>query len=297
MWLPLVWFVAAASTAAAQSIDAPAITQEPVSQSTIDTVAEALPENSNVDQDFLNPAYDPTLRLTEEAQVFVTFIDEGAGYQNSLGYFSYQEGALAGLSKSDVDSDGDGVVSLTEAEMVGIDIGWVFPDATKAPGRLETGDSVAIGDGKVFDENTRVGFFLVQNGWDGSGVKGYTSSGDPQTFYTLDFLNPEGAGSGTSATSGVGSTRHVAMLYEDTSRESIIMGFEDLNRVDSSANDFGYGSDEDFNDAVFTIRSNPVEAIGGTVIATAPGPLAGSTIAGLVAFGFAFFRRRSSSHA
>jgi TPR repeat protein len=70
-------------------------------------------------------------------------------------------------------------------------------------------------------------------------VDGWTNDQSPQTFYTLDFLNPEATGDLTSADSGVGSTRHVAMLFEDTSKEQIIMGFEDLNRVDRYANDYG----------------------------------------------------------
>ena len=56
------------------------------------------------------------------------------------------------------------------------------------------------------------------------------------------------------------------------------MGLEDLNRVDRSANAFGYPSDEDFNDAVFLVYSNPVEAIQSSNVATisSPVPLAGS---------------------
>lgn len=274
---------AAAGAASAQTVDAPTITREPLDPALAETVAEALPESTNVDKQFLDPSYDPTVRVTQEAQVFVTFIDEGAGYQNSLGYFSYDDGALNGLSKADADMDGDGVVSLKEADAVGLDIGWVFPDATEAAGRLEAGDSVTLGDGATFSAGTNIGFFLVQNGWDGGGVDGWTNDKSPQTFYTLDFLNAEASGEATAADSGVGSTRHVAMLFEDASRERIIMGFEDLNRVDASANDYGYRSDEDFNDAVFAIRSNPVEALSETNIATAPGPLTGSTIAGLAA--------------
>jgi hypothetical protein len=281
-----------AGSVAAQTVDAPEITNEPLDPALAETVADALPESSNVDKNFLNPSYDPTVRVSEDAQVFVTFVDEGAGYQNSLGYFSYADGALDGLTKADVDADADGIVSLHEAEAVGVDIGWVFPDATRADGRLSPGDTVTLGDGTIFSSGTNIGFFLVQNGWDGGGVDGWTNDQSPQTFYTLDFLNPEASGDLTSADSGVGSTRHVAMLFEDTSREQIIMGFEDLNRVDRYANDYNYASDEDFNDAVFTIRSNPVEAIQSSEIATAPGPVAGSTIAGLLVVAFMRLRRR-----
>lgn len=284
--------VVAAPAAHAQTISGPTVTRTTLDPSVVEAVAGALPESRNVDRAFLDPAYDPSLRLTERAQIFVSFVDEGAGYQNSLGYFAWREGALDGLTKADVDRNGNGVISLAEAEAVGIETGWVFPDATRAPGRLAPGDTVSLGNGAVFEADTRVGFFLVQNGWDGTGVRGVTRPGSPQTFYTLDFLNPEAAASGTIGDSGVGVTRHVAMLFEDPSREQIIMGFEDLNRSNRLANVSGYASDEDFNDAVFLIRSNPVEAIRATEIATAPGPLAGSTFAGLALLGLAWLRRR-----
>ena len=278
----------------AQTVDAPAITPTTLDPALAEVVASSLPESTNVDKNFLDPVYDPTVRVTQDAQVFVTFVDEGAGYQNSLGYFSYADGALDGLSKADVDADLDGVVSLREAEAVGLNIGWVFPDATRAANRLSPGDTVTLGDGVTFSAGTNIGFFLVQNGWDGGGVDGWTNDQSPQTFYTLDFLNPEASADQTTADSGVGSTRHVAMLFADPSKAEIIMGFEDLNRVDRTANQYNYASDEDFNDAVFTIRSNPVEAIAGTKIATAPGPLAGSTVAGLAVFGLLRLRRRSA---
>ena len=284
-----------ANTALAQTVDAPTITRETLDPALAEAVAEALPESRNVDRAFLDPQYDPTIRVTQDAQVFVTFVDEGAGYQNALGYFSYADGALDGLSKADVDTDLDGVVSLREAEAVGLSIGWVFPDATRAAGRLAPGDTVTLGDGVTFGSGTNIGFFLVQNGWDGGGVDGWTNDQTPQTFYTLDFLNPEASGDLTAADTGVGSTRHVAMLFADPSREQIIMGFEDLNRTDRTANDFRYASDEDFNDAVFAIRSNPVEAIASSNIATAPGPLAGSTLAGLAVLGLLRVRRRGRS--
>jgi hypothetical protein len=288
----LLLAVAAAPAAHAQTIDAPNVSRTTLEPAVVEAVAGALPESRNVDRAFLDPAYDPSLRLTERAQIFVSFVDEGAGYQNSLGYFAWREGALDGLTKKDVDTDSNGIVSLAEAEAVGIQTGWVFPDATRAPGRLAPGDTVSLGNGTVFEADTRVGFFLVQNGWDGTGVRGVTSPGNPQVFYTLDFLNPEGAAGGTVADSGIGVTRHVAMLFEDPSREQIIMGFEDLNRSNRLANVSGFASDEDFNDAVFLIRSNPVEAIRATEIATAPGPLAGSTFAGLAILGLAWLRRR-----
>ena len=65
--------------------------------------------------------------------------------------------------------------------------------------------------------------------------------------------------------------RHVALMFASAARENIIMGFEDLNRIDRFQNDNGYGSDEDFNDAVFTVKSSPETALAMTGIATVAG--------------------------
>ena len=52
-------------------------------------VQDALPESTDVNQSFLNPAYNPNIQLQNDAHVAVTFLDEGAGYRNSLGLFHF----------------------------------------------------------------------------------------------------------------------------------------------------------------------------------------------------------------
>lgn len=264
------------------------LTKESVSQSTIDAIDLALPEGRNVDAEFLNPAYRPIFPISENAQIFATFLDEGAGYKNSLGYFALQQGVLAGLSKGDVDTDGSGVVSLSELNALPTVIsGFVFPNSSKsgAGGSLETGDTVAIGDGRIFEPGTEVGFYLIQNGWKGNKVKSTSGGGDAQIFYSADFLNPEASSTATSATSSdENSSRHVAMLFLNSLKEQVIMGFEDLNRTSRYENDYGYSSDEDFNDAVFLVSSNPVTAIQDADFATAPSVVPVPSSLGLLAF-------------
>lgn len=247
-----------------------------VSSALLDAVATGLPESKAVDAAFLNPAYPTDLTLREDAAVQITFLNEGAGYRNSLGYYIYQTGAFDGLTKADIDLDGSGVVSTEEILQVSsVEIGWVFPNASKANGggSLLAGDSATLGNGRVFARGTTVGFFLVQNAWLGSSVRQPNSDGTrPQTFYTTDFLNPEApADADLSTNSADNRMRHVALMYSDSTRQDIIMGFEDLHRVNRLMNDNGYGSDEDFNDAVFTIKTNPESALNTTGIATVSG--------------------------
>lgn len=274
-----------------------------VSQSVLDTVASELPESRSVAAEFLNPSYTPWVSLTKDAQVFTTFVDEGAGYRNSLGYYAFAEGAFDGLSKADVDVDGSGVVSLAELGAIdGVDTGWVFPNASAAGsgGLLQAGDTISIADGAVFGAGTNIGFSLVQNGWTGSTVREPSAYNDttPQVMYSVDFLNPEAsAGADLSTDSSTNSSRHVALMYSDDSNSSLIMGFEDLNRVDRSANAYWYSSDNDFNDAVFIVESNPFDAIQGTNVYAAPAPKLGSlasssTLLGLMMTGVVVAWRR-----
>lgn len=230
------------------------MTHQDVSTNVLTIVEKAFPEYVSVDPLYLEPEYDMNLVLSETGRVSVTFIDEGAGFKNSLGYYAYSFGALDGLTRADIDADGSGVITPCELGAVaGVEYGWVFPNASKvgAGGSLNSGDTVTLGDGTVFDANTVIGFFLGQNSWTGSEV-----SIDPsrRIFYTTDFLNPEAAPSADSQTdSSTNLSRHVAMLFADDAHEQIIMGIEDLYRV--------YHPDNDFNDAVFIVQSDPPDAL------------------------------------
>ena len=258
-------------------------------------VNQSLPESNNVDANFLNPNYDPNLRFTEDASVSLSFISEGAGYRNSLGYFTFDTDLFAGVTKSDLDTDNSGVVSLDElSSFDGVSTDFVFQNASQqgSGGQLNAGDTLDLADGASFAAGTRMGFFLVQNGWTGSGVRTHQGSSEVQTFYTLDFLNPEAESQATTATdSATNTSRHAAMLFAN---DNIILGFEDLNRVNRSANAYRYTSDEDFNDAVFILNVSPFSAVSTTPIARAvsvPSPPSLFTVA-LGLFMTIAFRRR-----
>jgi len=279
------------------------MTQESVADELLETIGTELSESRSVAAEYLDPGYTPWVTLIKDAQVSTTFVDEGAGYRNSLGYFAFSDDTFAGLSKADVDIDGSGVVSLAElAAVEGVETGWVFPNSSLAGsgGQLRPGDTVQIGDGQTFSAGTNIGFSLVQNGWTGSDIRQPSASGDttPQMMYSVDFLNPEAGGSTAyGSDSSVDSSRHVALMYSDASNANLIMGFEDLNRVDRRANAYNYTSDNDFNDAVFVVASNPFDAIQGTNVYAAPAPKLGSLLspsglAGMLAVAAAVAWRR-----
>ena len=248
------------------------MTSEAVSDSLLNTIETELPESQDIKEanpEFLNPVYTPWVTMSESGQVFTTFIDEGASYRNSLGYFTFNDNTFDDLSKQDIDTDGSGVVSFSELDAVnGVNTGWVFPNAseTGAGGQLNAGDTVALGGGEFFEVGTNIGFMLVQDGWKGDNIEPETA----QMLYSVDFLNPEASALATISTdSSTNSSRHIAIMFADESKSQIIMGFEDLHRTDNLSNTHHYKSDEDFNDAVFIIHANPVTAIRGSNIATA----------------------------
>jgi hypothetical protein len=91
----------------------------------------------------------------------------------------------------------------------------------------------------IFDTGTSIGFFIAANGFNYfTGVK---SKSGPY-YYSLQDLNPE---------NDPDLRQHAVLLYDEEVAE-VILGFEDLPRT---------WGDNDFNDAVFSIKSTPESAI------------------------------------
>ncbi|MEI8609490.1 DUF4114 domain-containing protein [Enterovibrio sp. Hal110] len=290
--------ILAASTAHALDANSPDIVNNPVDESLMNLADTVLPEARAVNTEFLNTDYNPYLSMNQEGNVYVSFLDEGAGYKNSLGYFTFDDNTFSGLSKSSIDTDSSGVVSLAELGAVeGVDYGFLYSNLSKSGsgGSLNVGDTVQVTDSTIA-AGKNVSFFLSQNAYtNGDTVSDGVLTGADQTFYGLDFLNPE-ADLTYELDSASPSSRHVAMLFADSNEEQVIMGFEDLNRVNPSSNDWGIQSDEDFNDAIFMVYSDPADAFGGSNIATAPLPPMAQSLVGLMMFaGLVVMARRKSA--
>jgi LruC domain-containing protein len=114
----------------------------------------------------------------------------------------------------------------------------IFPNASliNSGGTLVPGNKVKIGR---FNSGTSIGFAVIADGWDGTKVSIYRS-----IFYSLDNLNPE-----TDAS----LKRHSILVWDDA-QSLFLVGFDDQNRVTG-------GSDNDFNDCLFYVKSNPVSGI------------------------------------
>ncbi len=181
---------------------------------------EAVPEYQPVPEyrpQYLMDTVDTDLHMTESGEVFVTFIHEGAGYKNALGFYTY--------------NTADGPPESVPDE----DITIIFPNVSYyyGGGELVSGDTVKIG---TFDAGTSIGWTLISNAYS---TRFYGVTSGLNTFYSESSLNPDASP----------YQQHIIQL--DLNGE-IVLGIEDLVRP---------GGDNDFNDAIFTVSSNPVTAI------------------------------------
>jgi len=114
----------------------------------------------------------------------------------------------------------------------------IFPNASFAGsgGNLRPGDKMNLG---YFPAGTEIGWVLLADGWE---KKVGVSSGDEQ-FYSIPGLNPE---------TDQDFQQHNILLH-DEARDLTVLGFEDERRDGNS--------DDDFNDVLFYVTSNPASAI------------------------------------
>lgn len=190
-----------------------------ISAALLERINASLPEYMPVPSfhpDYLNPDNILNVILEETADVWITFVHEGAGFKNSLGYYTYSIDQGPPVSPDDLIHN------------------IIFPNASIGGDALSTGDKVYLGQ---FEAGTVVGWFLVQNGWRNGEV-----STAKTRFYSNFEYNPEEL---------TVNQQHTILLY-DNEEEKLLLAFEDLVRPQG---------DNDFNDAVFYVTSNPIEAV------------------------------------
>lgn len=137
--------------------------------------------------------------------VWVTFVDEGAGYKNVLGYYSYPQ------------------TSPPAAIPPNNQLKIIFPNVSKlnSGGGLLPGHKVFLGH---FDAGTVISWFLIADGF----RNGAVTAGNWRLFSNSNF-NPE---------SNPLLRAHNVLLY-DSVYNKVILGFEDIRRDYSSCdNDF-----------------------------------------------------------
>jgi LruC domain-containing protein len=162
--------------------------------------------------------------LLEDAEITVAFVDEGAGYRNAVGYFTYDPGNMPKVF-SDLNTK------------------IMFPNFSLPPqGAMQFGQAVKLGK---FKAGTGVGFTIVSDGWNGQAVNPNQSAS--MIFTTLKALNPE------KPTVADPKLNAHTVLLSKPENELLVLAFEDMNRT--------AGSDNDFNDVVIAIKVTPFSAV------------------------------------
>ncbi len=159
----------------------------------------ALPENFPVpdyNPQYISSGYDTDILLDDEADVWVTFVGEGAGYKNILGFYTYDmNNPLTAAPRRE-------------------DITVIFPNVSKqfSGGGLVPGNKVHLGR---FPAGTGIGWVLLANGYQNNQV----TDGHWRVFSNTSF-NPENDP----------YLQQHNVLLKDPASERIILGFEDIRR-------------------------------------------------------------------
>ncbi len=184
------------------------VENDPITEEFLNRVNGALPESypvADYNPHYISSGYDSDIKLREEGEVFITFVAEGAGYKNTLGFYTY-----------DINNP---LQKAPQPE----DITIIFPNVSEqgSGGTLVAGNKVSLG---TFPANTGIGWVLLADAWSNNCV----DTGKWMLFSNPDF-NPESNE----------SLRPHNTLIDDPETNRIILGFEDIRRdYNSCDNDF-----------------------------------------------------------
>lgn len=212
-------------------------------------ISYTLPESKSIVSKNLLSSDDTTnfkIAAGKKLDVWVTFFSEGAGFENSVGFFTYDLGNLPTRS---------GYLNTLRSEQIlfpRVSTPTPLPEATDKKG---TTAYIGTVDGTGYTSGIGLGFFLAANGWSYSGrtlANGNTGSGANERmskdwiFYSLKNLNPEAST----------INQHMLLLQDERvtgtdgrAYQRMVFTFEDLKR--------DTGGDNDFNDVVMVVHVSP----------------------------------------
>ncbi len=174
-----------------------------ISQALINYVNATLPESVRVpanNSEYFNDDVQLNTELKEASKVYLTVVHEGAGWTNTLGYYTYS-----------IDNPPQTVYDIDSFVVI-------LPNLTQ-PNIIKHGDKVLLGE---FPAKTGIGYFLIAQGWVGDTIclKSHMVFTDKHlnTFTTQAF-------------------RQHTILLNYEAEEQILLGFEDQKRPGGD-NDF-----------------------------------------------------------
>lgn len=199
-------------------------------------LSATLPEGSwepTLHPEFFTNPQSANINIIEDAQVWVTFVSEGAGYTSSMGYFTYPT-----------------VTPPTSASQIS-QMYIIYPNCSLpgSGGNLSAGTKVELvvsdGNGGYTDRipaGTSIGWFLMSNSYSGSSK---TIGPGSWTLYSFDKFNPGG--------------KQQTIVLNDPADKLNFISFEDISFTNSSC-------DGDSNDVIFYCTASPYTAINQTGI-------------------------------
>jgi hypothetical protein len=177
------------------------LTKDVISANLFSYITSTLPEHAdlrNTHPELLSSSATADIAITQQSDVFITYVFNGSGTTNALGFYTYPT-----------------IKPITSVKDIKT-ITYVFPNAGSGS-TLETGDKVKIGR---FDVGTSIGFVLLQNAWN---TANHELNNKVVHFCSNDILNPEVDP----------SLKKHAVLINYTPENKVLMGFEDLDRTSS----------------------------------------------------------------
>lgn len=206
----------------------------------LESLSFTLKEGQANEDDSKQSIKETNVDLKEPAIVKIAYLNEGAGYDNAVAFFSFKTEDLSNLSRAELGALRKDLESKITEKVI-------FPNYSDNV--LEFGDAVNLGQ---FEGNTSIGFTIIADGWRPDLGQVDDEQSDKNIFRTIKELNPEPAQNNLDA--------H-AVLFVDREHELLVLGFEDLNRNNSSNNNWSITSDDDFNDVIIAIKVTPFSAI------------------------------------
>jgi hypothetical protein len=194
------------------------VEKDAISKELVNFVNGKVPERTDIRTTYPEYLRNADLAITAKSDVYITFLAEGSGYKNSVGYYLYKTG-----SSPQKPEDIENIV-------------YIFPHAQwNDTGTLKAGDKVKLG---TIESGMSIGFVLIQDAWDNATQK---INDKAPHFCSNKELNPE----------NLVELKSHTILFEYPAENKVIIGFEDINRTLREC-------DHDFNDVVIYATVTPL---------------------------------------
>ena len=174
-------------------------TPDPISNELRSYINSTLPEKVDLRSthpELLSSSAIGDIVITQQSDVFITFVSQGTGFKNTFAYYTYPTNQPP-ASPKDIKK-----------------IYFVFPNAGfDTP--LSPGDKVKIGN---FNAGTSIGFVILKDAWNSASK---TINNKAVHFLSNDVLNPEVDP----------KLKKHAVLINYPSENKVLIGFEDIDRT------------------------------------------------------------------